>query len=58
MTPFIHNLKECWPETMFVAFGLAVMVIGPYYPTGTISRMRPSYFLTVLDTLPRRAFGQ
>lgn len=51
MTSFIRNPEDFWAGAIFVAFGLAAVLIGQTYPMGTAGRMGPGYFPTVLGTL-------
>ena len=44
----ITNGKDFWAGVMFIAFGLAFMVVAQNYAMGTSVRMGPAYFPTVL----------
>jgi len=44
----IANGKDFWAGVMFVAFGLAFMIVAQNYSMGTAVRMGPAYFPTVL----------
>ncbi|HKW38716.1 MAG TPA: tripartite tricarboxylate transporter TctB family protein [Burkholderiales bacterium] len=44
----ITNGKDFWAGLMFVAFGLAFMIVAQNYSMGTAVRMGPAYFPTVL----------
>jgi hypothetical protein len=44
----IANGKDFWAGLMFVAFGLAFLVVAQNYSIGTAVRMGPAYFPTVL----------
>ncbi|RJG07022.1 tripartite tricarboxylate transporter TctB family protein [Noviherbaspirillum cavernae] len=48
MPSFIRNPKEFWSGAMFLAFGLAAVLIARDYSMGTAGRMGPAYFPTVL----------
>ena len=41
---FIRNPKDFWAGVLFIAFGLAAMIIARDYPIGTAGRMGPGYF--------------
>ncbi len=47
----IVNGKDFWAGLMFIAFGLAFMIISRNYPMGSALRMGPAYFPTVLGGL-------
>jgi hypothetical protein len=47
----ITNGKDFWAGLMFVAFGLAFMIVAQNYSMGTAVRMGPAYFPTVLGGL-------
>jgi len=44
----ITNGKDFWAGVMFIAFGLAFMVVAQNYAMGNAVRMGPAYFPTVL----------
>jgi hypothetical protein len=44
----ITNGKDFWAGLMFIAFGLAFMVVARNYAMGNAVRMGPAYFPTVL----------
>jgi len=43
-----RNNREVWVGLMFLATGAAALVIARKYPFGTVLRMGPGYFPTVL----------
>lgn len=47
----IRNQKDFLAGLLFMAFGLAALVISQSYPFGTGSRMGPGYFPRVLGVL-------
>ena len=47
----IKNQEDFWAGVMFIAFGLAAIVIARDYPHGTAMRMGPGYFPTGLGGL-------
>ncbi len=47
----ITNGKDFWAGLMFIAFGLAFMIIAQNYAMGNAVRMGPAYFPTVLGGL-------
>jgi hypothetical protein len=47
----IRNPRDFYAGLLFVAFGLAALVIAQSYPLGTASRMGPGYFPRVLGIL-------
>ncbi len=47
----IRNPKDFLAGLIFVAFGLAAIVLGSDYPLGTASRMGPGYFPRILGIL-------
>jgi hypothetical protein len=51
MPSFIRNPKDFWSGMMFLAFGLAGVVIASDYSMGTAGRMGPAYFPTALGWL-------
>jgi hypothetical protein len=53
---FVRHPKDFAAGLLFIAFGVAAIVIGSYYPLGTAARMGPGYFPRVLGIL-LTAFG-
>ena len=51
MASFIRHPKDFWTGIIFVFFGLAAVYIGQDYQMGTVGRMGPAYFPTILGTL-------
>jgi len=51
MASTIKSPKDFYSGLMFVAFGLAAVLIGRDYPMGTAVRMGPGYFPTILGAL-------
>ena len=49
--PLIRNPKDFYAGLLFVAIGLADLVIVRSYPLGTSSRMGPGYFPRILGIL-------
>lgn len=49
--PNIPRPKDFYAGLLFVAFGVAAMVIGRAYPLGTAARMGPGYFPRLLGIL-------
>jgi hypothetical protein len=47
----IRAPKDFWPGLMFVATGVAAVVIGRESSFGTVTKMGPAYFPTVLGGL-------
>jgi len=47
----VRNPKDFLAGLLFMAFGVAALVIGWSYPLGTISRMGPGYFPRILAVL-------
>jgi hypothetical protein len=50
MSP-IRNPKDFLAGLLFMAFGLATLVLGWSYPLGSMSRMGPGYFPRILAVL-------
>ncbi|MSQ60857.1 MAG: tripartite tricarboxylate transporter TctB family protein [Betaproteobacteria bacterium] len=48
MASIIKNPKDFYSGLLFMAFGLAAVVIGRNYPMGSAVRMGPGYFPTIL----------
>ena len=51
MPSFIRHPKDFWTGVLFLATGLAAVLIGRDYTMGTAGRMGPAYFPTVLGAL-------
>jgi hypothetical protein len=49
--PAIRNPKDFLAGLIFVAFGIAAIVLGSAYPLGTAARMGPGYFPRILGIL-------
>ena len=49
--PFIRHPKDFYSGLIFVAFGIAAIVIGSNYPLGTAARMGPGYFPRILGIM-------
>lgn len=47
----IRNPKDFWCGTLFVALGIATIVLGSRYTLGTAARMGPGYFPRILGVL-------
>jgi putative tricarboxylic transport membrane protein len=47
----IRNPKDFYAGLLFMAFGLAALLLSGSYPVGSASRMGPGYFPRVLGTL-------
>ena len=47
----IRNPKDFWSGVLFVALGVAAIVIGSNYTLGTAARMGPGYFPRILGIL-------
>jgi hypothetical protein len=47
----IRNPTDFWSGTLFVAIGVATIVIGSKYTLGTAARMGPGYFPRILGIL-------
>jgi putative tricarboxylic transport membrane protein len=47
----IRNPKDFWSGVIFVAVGVAAVVLGRDHPMGTAMRMGPAYFPIVLGLL-------
>ena len=48
---FIRHPKDFFAGMLFVAFGIAAIVIGSSYTLGTAARMGPGYFPRILGIL-------
>jgi putative tricarboxylic transport membrane protein len=48
---FIRNPKDFWSGVLFIAFGLAAVIIARDYAMGTAGRMGPGYFPRGLGTI-------
>jgi hypothetical protein len=44
----IRSQEDFWAGLMFVAFGIAAIVISRHYPMGSAMRMGPGYFPTLI----------
>jgi putative tricarboxylic transport membrane protein len=49
--PAIRHPKDFLAGLIFVAFGVAAIVLGSAYPLGTAARMGPGYFPRILGIL-------
>jgi hypothetical protein len=49
--PFIRHPKDFYSGLIFIAFGIAAIVIGSNYPLGTAARMGPGYFPRILGIM-------
>ena len=49
--PAIRHPKDFLAGLIFVAFGIAAIVLGSGYPLGTAARMGPGYFPRILGIL-------
>jgi hypothetical protein len=49
--PLIRNRKDFYAGLLFMAFGLAALLIARSYPVGVASRMGPGYFPRILGIL-------
>ena len=49
--PSIRHPKDFYSGLIFVAFGIAAIVIGSNYPLGTAARMGPGYFPRILGIM-------
>lgn len=47
----IRNPKDFWAGVLFVALGIAAIVLGSQYTLGTAARMGPGYFPRILGIL-------
>ena len=47
----IHNPKDFWSGALFIAIGIATIVLGSRYTLGTAARMGPGYFPRILGIL-------
>jgi hypothetical protein len=47
----IRNPKDFWAGALFVAIGIATLVLGAKYALGTAARMGPGYFPRILGIL-------
>src|ERR1700674_5593159 len=48
---FIRHPKDFFAGLIFIAFGLAAIIIAANYPLGTAARMGPGYFPRILGIL-------
>ncbi len=51
MTSRIRNPKDFWAGVIYLAFGLAALIIAKDYGMGTATKMGPAYFPVVLGGL-------
>lgn len=51
MPAFVRNPKDFWTGLIFIAFGIAFLLVARDYPMGSARRMGPSYFPTILSVL-------
>lgn len=51
MQAIIRNPKDFWTGAIFIAFGIAFLLIAQGYPLGSARRMGPAYFPTVLSVV-------
>ena len=51
MSKLIRSPKDFWSGAIFILFGLAAVVIGRDYSMGSVGRMGPAYFPSVLGVL-------
>jgi hypothetical protein len=51
MPAFVRNPKDFWTGVVFVAFGIAFLLIAQGYPLGSARRMGPAYFPTILSVV-------
>ena len=51
MSHLIKHPKDFWTGVIFLVFGLAAVLIGRDYAMGTVGKMGPAYFPTVLGGL-------
>ena len=49
MPSFVRNPKDFLTGLIFIAFGLAFLLIAQHYPLGSARRMGPAYFPTILS---------
>jgi len=47
----IRNQEDFWSGLMFIAFGIAAIIIARDYPLGSAMRMGPGYFPTMIGGL-------
>jgi hypothetical protein len=47
----IRSPKDFWAGVLFVAFGMAAVILGSRYNLGTAARMGPGYFPRILGML-------
>jgi putative tricarboxylic transport membrane protein len=51
MPAFVRNPKDFWTGLIFIAFGIAFLLIAQGYPLGSARRMGPAYFPTMLSVV-------
>ena len=49
--PSIRNPKDFWSGALFVAIGVATIIVSARYALGTAARMGPGYFPRILGLL-------
>ncbi|HEX6138658.1 MAG TPA: tripartite tricarboxylate transporter TctB family protein [Casimicrobiaceae bacterium] len=49
--PSIRSPKDFWSGALFIAIGIATLVLGSKYALGTAARMGPGYFPRILGIL-------
>jgi hypothetical protein len=49
--PSIRNPKDFWAGALFIAIGVATIVVSARYALGTAARMGPGYFPRILGLL-------
>jgi hypothetical protein len=47
----IHNPRDFWSGALFIAIGIATIILGSRYTLGTAARMGPGYFPRILGIL-------
>jgi hypothetical protein len=51
MPAFVRHPKDFWTGLVFIAFGIAFLLIAQGYPLGSARRMGPAYFPTILSVV-------
>jgi hypothetical protein len=51
LNPLVHNPKDFWTGLIYIAFGSAAIVLSRDYGMGTMMKMGPAYFPTILGIL-------
>jgi hypothetical protein len=49
MSQIVRNVKDFWTGVIYIAFGLAAIIIGKDYSMGTAVKMGPAYFPNILS---------